>query len=113
MQLASHGYLVVAPDFTDGSAMCATDKDGNNVDISIPKGNQKNKDGTANMDWHNLWRPMFEHRVKECHELGKEIKDKGFSMRELTFNIDIDCEKMIIAGHSYGGWTSILAASGD
>jgi hypothetical protein len=51
MQLASHGYLVVALDFTDGSAICATDKDGNNVDISIPKGNKKkNKDGSVNME---------------------------------------------------------------
>ena len=34
-------------------------------------------------------------------------------MRDLTFDIDIDTDKMIIAGHSLGGWTSILAAEGD
>lgn len=51
MILAAHGYLVIAIDFMDGTAICATDKDGTEVPFSWPKvdGSFTNKDGTPNI----------------------------------------------------------------
>lgn len=34
-------------------------------------------------------------------------------MNVLTFDVNIDSDKMIIGGHSFGGWTAILAAEGQ
>ena len=55
MILASHGYLVISLDFMDGTAMTSTDKDGNQILFTWPKGIEKGmKIGNKpNMDIHN------------------------------------------------------------
>lgn len=111
--MASHGYLVVSFDFLDGTSFCATDRDGNDVPFGIPLGSGKDKKGNADLNWHKNFKAKQFQRVNECYLLAEEISKKSFAQRELTFDVEIDSNKMIVAGHSLGGWTSILAASGN
>lgn len=73
MQLASHGYLVIVPDFQDGTALCATDKYGNDVQFGLPFDKKTHSDGKANMKWHEAFRARQIQRVNECYVLGQEI----------------------------------------
>lgn len=69
--------------------------------------------GKTNWDFQNACKPLFDQRTIEAQALGKQIKSTGFGKDVLNFNCTLDCEKMVCAGYSMGGWTAILACVGD
>ena len=62
MILASHGFLVIVPNFMDETAQTATDKGFNDILYKSPDGPIINKDKTPNIDYIEAFRPKLEQR---------------------------------------------------
>ena len=91
--LASHGYIVVAPDHIGNTLM----------DIMALAG-QMQKKGLASMG--DIFKGFTENRPKDASQCINEALSGNL-------NVNVDPEKIGICGHSFGGWTSLATTIKD
>jgi len=103
--LASQGYIVFTLDHKDGTCCYTEDKSGKGYLFT-------NKQDVYDFE---LRKKQIETRVKEVEALIDEIENWK-RMRDSLFGkseVELDFEKLVMAGHSMGGCTSALATSKD
>ena len=107
-EIASNGYIVIAPDHTYDAALTIINKD----KIIYTRSKLPNSDEEAEDS------EMIE-RVKE--QLNIRVEDVSFVIdkmiekfsKDQQFNQSADFENIGIFGHSFGGCTAIMAANND
>lgn len=100
--LASHGYLVIAPSHFDGTAQICKKKDGTT------------KFWTSEQPHNSIEfrRENLAQRVSEIQNIVDDIFEAKFCSETLGFgnSVDLDLESLIMSGHSFGGMTAIQTA---
>jgi len=112
--LAREGYIVVAPEHEDGSAMCAYRADGSVVDkVSPPKGIVYDQ-----MHVSEFRRPFLQHRVGEMRTILRGMLQDSSTPVAWT---DVgkarlaeilgrtDSSNIFLAGHSFGASSCLMA----
>ena len=108
-ELASHGYIVFAPDHHDGSNHYTEQEDGTPIKYDLSINKVKGEEYYEKMHEKVLIR---EHEIKEIID---EISDPSypFSGVGLTGGVYFDMSKLIVAGHSMGGVTALRIGQSD
>ena len=107
-EIASNGYIVIAPDHTYDAALTVINED----KIIYTRSKLPNNDEEA-------LEPGMIKRVKK--QLNIRVEDVRFILDEMVerfskdeqFNKSVDFENIGIFGHSFGGCTAIMAANND
>lgn len=63
-----------------------------------------------------FWDKAYERtgiRVRDTHQLCKDISENDFCSKTLGSDISLDLDRMVSAGQSYGGISAIAAAIDD
>ena len=96
-EFASQGFVVYSLDHNDGT--CATRFD--------EKTNQTNYYMQEDMTDMNLWKERIEERYEEIKDVLNHIHSKP---KEVGNDVEYDLDRVVIAGHGFGGCTALLAA---
>ena len=103
--MASHGYIVFSVDHLDGSAFYSRKKDGSEIFWPL----------SQKVDDFNGYQNQVKIRQKEVGELIDQIFEANFLQQTLGFsaNIELDLDKLVVGGHSFGGLTAMVATQKD
>lgn len=112
-QIVSHGFIVVAPEHTDGSAIFAN-AIRHGLEVHIPHAKLTASESQDKSLQVEKRKSQLQHRVKECRRALDYVFDanKGKNEAKNIFSV-ADCSKIGIAGHSFGASTAIAAAEND
>ena len=103
--LASHGYCVFSIDHHDGSAHYSRKENGDEVYWDL-------KQGLTDFALRVKQLKIREDEVQDCLN---EMFQPNFLQEKLDFNpnVQLDLDKLIAGGHSFGGLSAMLAARKD
>ena len=96
-ELASQGFVVYSLDHNDGTAASTFDE----------KTNETNYYAKEDMTDMNLWKERIEVRYEEIKDVLNHIHSKP---KDINNNIEYDLDRIVIAGHGFGGCTALLTA---
>lgn len=105
MDLASQGYVVIAPNHQDGSCMYTTTAKEEEMYLDQKPFYVK-----------DLRRKQVDRRVLEVQSLIKDLRNLTPEFRErilgpVARDAEIDMDELVVMGHSFGGITAMLVAS--
>lgn len=107
-EIASNGYIVIAPDHTYDAALTIIDND----KIIYTRSKLPNSDEEAeDFEMINRVKKQLNIRVEDISFVIDKMIEK-FS-KDKQFNESADFENIGIFGHSFGGCTAIMAANND
>ena len=108
-ELASHGYVVFAPDHHDGSNHYTEEEDGNPIKYDL------STTGVKGDAYYKIMHEKVLVREHEIKELIDEIRDQSYPFGVVGFDggVYFDLPKLIVAGHSMGGVTALRIGQSD
>lgn len=63
--------------------------------------------------WDPIVKETTDARVRNTHQLCKDISENDFCSKTLGSDISLDLDRMVSAGQSFGGISAIAAAMDD
>lgn len=116
MEYASHGYLVVALNDSTGNTCPYTEKpDGTPVPFKDPfdgKSDERIKQGKFEEEWKTQMK-IIDPRVSYTSALIDEFEQGDFVKKHLESDAQLDMDKLIVGGHSFGGAVTLTSAIRD
>lgn len=96
-ELASQGFVVYSLDHNDGTGASSLDE----------KTNEMNYYQQEDMTDLNLWKERIEVRYEEIKDVLNHIHSNP---KDINNDVEYDLDKVVIAGHGFGGCTALLAS---
>lgn len=103
MELASHGYICLAADTHDGSCQYTCTEKGYPILF----------DTTGKFYDVDLRKHQLRRRVDHVKLFVDELQSPDYLKRKTGLDLQVDFDKLIVGGHSFGGITCLGVAAED